>query len=109
MGESPSDGEDVPVVGALALDQAAGSEVVAPSVTPDVSEDAVQPDEFDRLSGSIAVQVDLTHSEPDAPVLVEHAAGRVSAQEFSLPNPPAPERPRWFKRCKIRAWSALGG
>jgi hypothetical protein len=96
MGESPSDGEDVPAVGAVALDQAAGSEVVAPSVTPDVSEDTVQPDEFDRLSGSIAVQVDVKQSEPDAPVLVEHAAGLVSAQEFSLPKPPAPQRPRWY-------------
>lgn len=82
--------------GAVALDQAAVSEVVAPSVTPEVSEDTVQPDEFDRLLGSIASQVELTHSEPDAPVLVEHAAGRVSAQEFSLPKPPAPERPRWY-------------
>ncbi len=95
-GDSPSDGEGDAVVGAVALDQAAVSEVVAPSVTPEVSEDAVQPEEFDRLFGSIASQVDRTHPELDAPVLVEHAAGLVSAQEFSLQKPLAPERPRWY-------------
>lgn len=94
--DNPSDGEGDAVFGAVALDQAAMSEVVAPSDTPEVSEDAIQPYEFDRLFGAITSRVDLTHSEPDAPVLVEHADGRVSAQEFSLPKPPAQERPRWY-------------
>ncbi|WP_148280144.1 TerB N- and C- terminal domain-containing protein [Rubrivivax gelatinosus] len=94
--DSLPDGPVVSAQGAGTSEKAAASELAAPSAVPAECEDTVRLDEFDRLFGAKAPQVELTHSVPDAPVHVEQIAARTSAQEFSLPKPPAPERPRWY-------------